>query len=71
MNKLRVIREDKHLTRTELAAKVGVSERYIFFLESGDRTPSLKVAQAIAAELRVNIEDIFLPIKCTKCTQRN
>lgn len=71
MNKLRALREDRNLTRTDLAAKVGVSERYIFFLESGDRTPSLKVAQAIAAELRVNIEDIFLPTKCTKCTHQN
>lgn len=68
MSKLKAFREAERLTRTELAAKIGVSERYIFFLESGDRTPSLKVAQAIATELGVNIEDIFLPIKCTKCT---
>ena len=61
MNKLRSLREAGNLTRTELAAKIGVSERYIFFLESGDRMPSLKVAQAIATELKASIEDIFCP----------
>lgn len=68
MNNLRFYREEKNLTRTQLAAKVGISERYIFFLESGDRMPSLRVAQLISNELDAKIEDIFLPIKCTKCT---
>ena len=68
MSELKLFRESKQMTRAELAKKIGVSERYIFFLESGDRTPSLSVAQAIAAELGVSIEDIFLPIKCTNCT---
>nr|DAN91232.1 MAG TPA: Helix-turn-helix XRE-family like protein [Bacteriophage sp.] len=69
MNKLKEFREEKKLTQTELAAKSGISQRYIAFIESGDRTPSLNSALRIAEVLGRSVEEIFfLPNKCTNST---
>ena len=63
MNALKKIREAKNLSQTELAAKVGVSQRYIAFIEKGDRTPSLGNALRIASIMGCHVEDIFLNSK--------
>ena len=68
MNELKRLREGKNLSQTELAAKVGVSQRYIAFIESGDRTPSLGNALKIASIMGCHVEDIFLTKKCTNST---
>lgn len=68
MNALKKLREAKKLSQTELAAKVGVSQRYIAFIEKGDRTPSLGNALRIANIIGCQVEDIFLNSKCTKST---
>lgn len=68
MSNLKTVRENKKISRTDLAYKAGISERYVFFLETGERKPSLDLAFKIAKILGVKIEDIFLPPKCTKCT---
>ena len=52
-----------------LACNVGVTVRYIAFLESGNRKPSIDVAFKIAKVLNSTVDDIFLPRKCTKCSQ--
>ena len=59
MNRVREFREKMDLTQTELAAKAGVSQRYIAFVESGKRTPSLKRARLIASIVGASIEDVF------------
>ena len=59
MNRVREFREKMDLTQTELAAKAGVSQRYIAFVESGKRTPSLKCARLIASIVGASIEDVF------------
>lgn len=68
INNLRKYRENANLTQTELAYKVGVTERYIAFLETGDRKPSLDVAEKVSNVLGATINDIFLNSKCTKRT---
>ncbi len=68
MNNLKKIREIRGLSRAQLAQIVGVYIRYIGLIEEGRRTPSLKVSIALAKALRVSVEDIFLPEKCTICT---
>lgn len=68
MSKLRDIRKSKNISQEQLAVDVGITVRYIAFLESGDRSPSLTIAFKIAKALGVSIEDIFLPSECTKCT---
>lgn len=54
-----------NLSQDQLASAVGVTQRYIGFIEAGDRTPSLKVAKKIADVLNSTVDDIFLPKKCT------
>ncbi|MDU5594393.1 helix-turn-helix transcriptional regulator [Peptoniphilus rhinitidis] len=68
MNKVKDKRIEKNLTQLELANLVGVTPKYIGFIENGERNPSLQVAQKIAGVLDSTIEDIFLQSKCTKCT---
>ncbi len=70
MNKLKEIRVKNNLTQQELANKLGVTQRYIAFIENGDRTPSLENACKIAKILKSRVEEIFLPNKCTKSTQK-
>ena len=70
INILKKVRETKGLSQTELAYKAGITPRYIAFIESGDRNPSLKVAKKIADILNSTVDDIFLNNKCTKCTYK-
>lgn len=60
MSQLRKLRKGKKISVKELADNVGISERYVSFLENNERTPSLKVAIKIADFLECSIEDIFL-----------
>jgi len=65
LSELREQRERKHISQNELAIAVGVTQRHIAFIESGDRRPSMELAFKIAKELECSIEDIFLPEECT------
>ena len=65
INELRKYREAANLSQDQLASAVGVTQRYIGFIEAGDRTPSLKVAKKIADALDSTVDDIFLSKKCT------
>jgi putative transcriptional regulator len=68
MNALREIRIKNQLTQQELANQLGVTQRYVAFVEKGERTPSLDIAFKMAAILRSSVEDIFLSKMCTKST---
>ena len=59
-NKLRFYREKAKLTQTQLAYEAGVSQRYIAFIETGERVPSLLVAAKMAKALKTRMDDIFL-----------
>lgn len=48
------------MSQAELAEKIGVTTRYIAFIEAGQRTPSLAIGIQIARLFRVHVEDIFL-----------
>lgn len=69
MNQLKELRTEKSMTILELSRKTGVSERYLRFIESGEKTPSLKTAGIIAEALGMSVDDIFLKQKCTKSTK--
>ncbi len=47
------------LKQYELAEKVGLSDKYIQLIESGERKPSLKTVYKIAVALGVKVKDIF------------
>lgn len=65
MNNLKEIRIKQKLTQQDLASKIGVTQRYIAFIEKGDRTPSLENACKMAFVLKASVEEIFLPARCT------
>lgn len=58
-NNLKEFRIRKNLSIPELARKAELSERYLRFIEAGDKTPSLQTAQKISSILESSIEDIF------------
>ncbi|HBG7728062.1 TPA: helix-turn-helix transcriptional regulator [Clostridioides difficile] len=66
MNKLKDFRIQKGLSRNQLGAELGLTSRYIAFLENGERVPSLNTAVKIAAYFNTSIEYIFLKNNCTK-----
>ena len=56
---MKVLRTKKDLSMKELSFQTRISERYLYFIENGEKTPSLKTAQTIANALDASIEDIF------------
>lgn len=58
MKKLKEVRMKKGITISELSEKSGVSERYLRFIEKGERNPSLKTANAIANALGVLLDTL-------------
>lgn len=67
--RLKEIRLAKGLSRAELAETVGISVRFISFLEMGLRKPSISVAFKIANALGTSVDEIFLPNHSTKSTK--
>lgn len=65
-NKIKEMMKKRKMNATELAYKSNISERYVFFITKGVRSPSLKVAMRIAKTLGCKVEDIFLPCDSTK-----
>lgn len=60
MNRLKEFRVKNKMSQAELAKKVGVTVRYIAFIEAEQRTPSLAIGIQIARLFNVHVEDIFL-----------
>jgi len=59
-NKIREFRQKCNLTQEELAKKVGVRRETIVFLEQGKYNPSLNLAHAVAKELKVPLDRLFI-----------
>ena len=60
-NKLKEIRTHSNITISELSKNSKVSERYLRYIETGDKTPSLKTAKKIADSLNTSADEIFYP----------
>lgn len=69
MNSMREHRTKRDLSMGEMSKITGLSERYLRFIEMGEKTPSLKTAKKIADTLDSTVDEIFLSKKCTKSTQ--
>lgn len=54
------------ITNEELAAKVGVSERYIYRIENEGKKPSFDVLYKLIRELSISPDSIFYPEKKEK-----
>lgn len=58
-NNMELLRKSKKLSFLELSRKTGVSERYLRFIEKGEKTPSIKTAFAIAQALGTSVDNLF------------
>ena len=61
VNKLKELRLEKEVSQNNMAIAIGVTPKYISFLENGERTPSLNVAKKIADYFNKTVDEIFLP----------
>ena len=53
------LRKEQGLRQSDLAAAAEVTTQYIWMLENGERKPSVKVAQRIAAVLGFDWTEFF------------
>lgn len=60
-NRLRVLRAERDLSRSELADAVDVNPQTIGYLERGDYSPSLELAFRLSAYFGLPIEAMFSP----------
>ena len=58
-NRLKDIRTEKKLSQSELAALVGVSRNTISSIETGQFSPTAKLALVLCSALDKKFEDIF------------
>jgi DNA-binding XRE family transcriptional regulator len=56
---LRVWREHRELTQAELARQVGIDKTYLSQIENGRKSGSVAVLAKLAAELRVDVDDLL------------
>ena len=58
-NRLKEIRKEQHLSQDELAKMVGVSRNTISSIETGQFSPTAKLALVLCIALEKKFEDIF------------
>ena len=58
-NRIAVLREERGLSRKELADRVGVNFQTIGYLERGEHNPSLDLAMDLSAVFGLPIELVF------------
>ena len=56
---IKQLRKQKQFTQEELANKVKVTPKYIQFIESAKRTPSIKLIQRISKAFGIRVKEIF------------
>lgn len=70
-NRIALFRNDRNVSRRELAEAVGVNPQTIGYLERGDYNPSLELGLKIAAYFDVPVDLIFslapFPRSPTRC----
>lgn len=57
--KLKKIRNKKGLTQKQLAAKAGIDERTIRYLEKGEKSPTLSTLTKIAKALNLKVTNLL------------
>lgn len=56
---LQKIRQSKNITQEELAEKIGTSQTWIAYIETGRNQPNLDMLQKIAKVLGVKVKDLI------------
>jgi len=53
------LREKQGMSQEQVAEQVGISRTYLAYLETGTRTPSLKILAKLATVLAVSLKELF------------
>ena len=53
------IRQSKNITQEKLAEKIGTSQTWIAYIETGRNRPNLKMLEKIAKVLGVKVKDLI------------
>ncbi|MFU8865702.1 MAG: helix-turn-helix domain-containing protein [Rhodobacterales bacterium] len=64
-------RQKAGLTQEELADRADVSARFISFLETGRRQPSLSTLHALSLGLRISMQDLVATVERVHATEDN
>lgn len=56
---LQKMRQSKNVTQEALAEKIGVSQTWIAYIETGRNKPNLKMLEKIAKALGVKVKDLI------------
>lgn len=57
--KIKELRKKANLTQNKLSESVGISEKYLQYIEKGSRQPSLKTIYKLAEAVKVKTKDLF------------
>ncbi len=57
--RIKELRKKANLTQNKLSENVGISEKYLQYIEKGSRQPSLKTIYKLAEAIRVKTKDLF------------
>jgi len=57
-HRLKKLREDRDMSRAQLAALAGISREYVRKLEAGAQDPTVGTLQKIARALKVKVADL-------------
>ncbi len=63
-NSVRQLREQRGLSRADLAARAGLTAHTLMHIELGDKRPSTQTGQCIARALGVKLERVFVIVEC-------
>lgn len=56
---LQKVRQSKNITQEALAEKIGASQTWIAYIETGRNKPNLKMLEKIAKALGVKVKDLI------------
>ncbi len=67
---LKKLREEANLTQEQASKILDITKEYLSMLENGTRNPSDILKEKMSKLYKVEISDIFLAVKETKCFKK-
>ncbi|NPV80695.1 MAG: helix-turn-helix transcriptional regulator [Firmicutes bacterium] len=59
MNKIKALREQRRLSQQELAKAAGVAQASIHYIETGQKSPTVRTLDKLAAALGVPVSELL------------
>lgn len=62
-NRVRMLREEKHLSQRRFALMIGMDKTYLSGIENGNRNATISTLEKISEGLGIEVEDLFVKNK--------